>query len=488
MRYNAQKLTILINQLLDLSKIENGKYPLRATRGDLIAFIREISDAYASVALQQKITFDIQLDPCLEDQQFVDHFYFDKDIFGKVINNLLSNAFKFTPPGGIIKLYACLLQSAGINTFLEIVVIDNGPGIPNEKLTFIFDRFYQAENSRRDYEGSGIGLSFVKELTSIHYGKILVKSHHQKGTVFILRFPLGMQHFKDGEVIESPSLISYPYGQMLNLRPHRQDEENDEGRLNDTKARGPLILVVEDHEDLRMYIKNILASSFRIKEARAAMEGITMARRLIPDLIISDILMPRMDGFEFCRSIKEYESTSHIPFIFLTALSDETARLKGISTKADDYLLKPFHPQELLMRVENMIETRRILRNKFTNRIIDSEAFLNPRDLVFMNKLTHIVENNISKTYFTTTDLGKEIGMSRPQLHRKMNALINQTPHKYIEFVRMNMSKELLEKDAGTVSEIAYKVGYDDPGYFSRCFRKFFGCLPSEIRKLNKQP
>lgn len=485
MRSNAQKLRILINQLLDLSKIESGNYPVKAAKGNLPAFLQGITMSYASQAEQQNIKLKINLDPLIESQDFRDQFYFDRDIFEKVVNNLLSNAFKFTPPDGKIELCACLMQEKGKNSFLEIAIKDSGPGIPEQKLSYIFDRFYQAgEDSKRDYEGSGIGLAFVKELTSLHHGQVFAKSQLQRGTVFVLHFPLGIEHFKEGEIVEESNLPSYPSLEMDKSVPTWFF--STESNAYESNPDCPLILVVEDHSEVRLYIKEILQFRFRVKEAKGAKEGIKLAEKLIPDLIISDVMMPGMNGFDFCKFIKNSELTSHIPLIFLTARGDEKARMRGLKTKADDYLLKPFNPQELLIRVDNLIENRRMLREKFNSKstLKTIDITVSSRDQVLMQKLINAVEKSIHKTDFSIGDLGKEVAMSRSQLHRKLKALINQTPNELIQSFRLNRAKELLEKDAGTIAEIAYMVGYDDPGYFSRCFRKYFGKLPSEIRKI----
>ena len=485
MRSNAQKLKVLINQLLDLSKIESRNYPVKAAKGNLAAFLKGITMSFASQAEQQRITLELNIDPFLESNEFREQFYFDRDIFEKIINNLLSNAFKFTPVHGMIELCVCLLQEKGKNSFLEIAVKDTGPGIPEQKLPYIFDRFYQAgEDSKRDYEGSGIGLAFVKELTKLHYGEVLAKSQPDKGTIFVLRFPLGNDHFKKDEIIGQQS--SNDLKSLSTTKTFPALLFSAQTHPNDSNHGLPLVLVVEDHSEVRFYVREVLQSRFRVKEASNAKEGIKQAETLIPDLIISDVMMPEMNGFAFCKIIKSNELTSHIPLIILTARGDERARLQGFENRVDDYLLKPFSPVELLMRVENLIENRRLLREKFNSKttIKTSDIIVSSRDQVLMEKLISAVERNIDKIGFSLDDLGKEAGMSRTQLHRKMNALINQTPNQFIRSVRMNRAKELIEKDAGTIAEIAYMVGYDDPGYFSRCFRKFFDKLPSEVRKI----
>lgn len=487
MHSNTQKLKILINQLLDLSKIESGSYPLKASRGNLTSFLKALTVSFASQAEQKNIKLELKLDPFLKTRKFRDQFYFDRDIFEKIIINLLSNAFKFTPEHGKIEIRACILQENGNKSILEIRIKDNGPGISEQKLPYIFDRFFQADEVLiRDYEGSGIGLAFVKELTTLHYGHILAKSEPSRGTVFILQFPVGMAHFKDGEIIDEDNKASFQSNKVRKTFPSLL--LTTESNINESNSDWPVVLVVDDHKEMRWYLNEILQSRFRVVEAKGAVEGVKLAQKLIPELIISDVMMPEMNGYEFCEIIKNNDLTSHIPLIFLTARGDEKDRLKGLEIKADDYLLKPFNPNELLIRVENLIENRRMLREKFNNKTIlkTSDIVVSSRDQVLMQKLINAVEANVHKAEFSIGELGKEVGMSRSQLHRKMNALINQTPNNFIQSARMNKAKEMLEKDAGTIAEIAFMVGYDDPGYFSKSFRRFFGMLPSEIRKINK--
>ncbi len=484
MHHNAEKLLNLVNQLLELSKLEGGNYQVRASTGDLKGFLKGLFMSFASKAEQKNIKLDFEFDPLIEGKPFKELFYFDRDILEKIINNLLSNAFKFTPENGRIDLRVCIKTVSGEGNMLEISLRDSGVGIPEEKLPFIFDRFYQADSSsKRDYEGSGIGLAFVKELVKVHQGQIFAKSQPGKGTIFVLRLPMGKDHFLTDQIISQPEINTGKENGLA--KPPVQEPLVDLwDQNNHTDPAQPLVLIVEDHEDVRHYISQSLQENYRVEEAPNAKEGLKLAEQLIPDLIISDIMMPGMDGFEFCSILKADIKTSHIPVILLTALAEDKNRLHGLETGADDYLAKPFNPRELYVRVNNLVESRRKLREKFsTNAIIKpGEISVTSRDQAFMKKLIKVVEENISNEKYSIEDLSRDVGMSQSQLHRKLKALVNQTTNHFVRSIKMHRAKELLERDAGTIAEVAYMVGYDDPGYFTKSFKAFFGILPSEVK------
>jgi two-component system, sensor histidine kinase ChiS len=481
---NAEKLLTLINQLLELSKLESGNYQLKAAKGDFIPLMKSLVMSFASRAEQKNIKLEFNFDPQLRKPEFTDHFYFDHDIIEKIVNNLLSNAFKFTPENGHVKVEACLNRLKDKGQVVEIIFRDSGIGIPAEKLPFIFDRFYQVDaSSKRDYDGSGIGLALVKDLVTQHKGSIIANSRPGKGTTFSLRLPFGKEHYSSDQIASKPSVeVKKENGNGI-AKALLKEQGWHLSPANGTN--GPLVLVVEDHADVRHFIAENLLAHFRVQEAENALEGQRLALELIPDLIISDVMMPGMDGFEFCEKLKTDERTSHIPVILLTALAEGPDRMHGLETGADSYLTKPFNPKELLIRATNLVENRRLMREKFsTNAIIKpGEITVTSRDRAFMEKLMSIMEKNMDNEKFSVEDLASDAGMSQSQLHRKLKALINQTANHFIRSVRMHRAKELLEKDAGNIAEIAYMVGYDDPGYFTKSFKAFFGILPSEIRK-----
>jgi two-component system, sensor histidine kinase ChiS len=485
MHTNAARLLTLVNQLLELSKLESGNYQVKAATGDFISLMKSLVMSFASRAEQKNIKLEFNFDPQLRKPEFTDNFYFSHDIIEKTVNNLLSNAFKFTPENGQIRVEACLNRIKDKGRVVEIIFKDSGIGIPAEKLPFIFDRFYQVDaSSKRDYDGSGIGLALVKDLVDQHKGSIIAKSRPGKGTTFSLRLPFGREHYSPDQIVSRPTdEVKKENG---NGKPNALQVTEDDWQLSAANGtNGPLLLVVEDHADVRHFIAENLVEHFRVQEAENALEGQRLALDMIPDLIISDVMMPGMDGFEFCEKLKTDERTSHIPVILLTARAEDPDRMHGLETGADDYLTKPFNPRELLIRATNLVENRRLMREKFsTNAIIKpGEITVTSRDRAFMEKLMGIMEKNMDNEKFSVEDLASEAGMSQSQLHRKLKALINQTANHFIRSARMHRANELLEKDAGTIAEVAYMVGYEDPGYFTKSYKAFFGQLPSEVRK-----
>lgn len=485
MHANVLKLVNLVNQLLELSRLESGNYQVKVSRGDLIAFLKGIVMSFASKAEQKNINLNFDFDPKIEGQSFREQFYFDRDILEKIITNLLSNAFKFTPDGGEVSMKACLRPRKGKGGALEICLQDTGIGIPEEKLPYIFDRFFQVDSfPNRGYEGSGIGLAFVKELTRVHFGKIIARSVPDKGSTFVLRLPIGREHFEEHQIFSEPAQEPKPaFKRHLPFQPlFNQEGQSPPARQ---ESNHTIILLVEDHEDVRHYIRQSLQEDYRVEEATNALDGQKLALDMIPDLIICDIMMPGVDGLEFCKTLKNDIKTSHIPIILLTALSEEEVRIRGLEFGADDYLTKPFNPKELQARVNNLIENRQMLREKFSSNTIlkPGEISVTPRDQIFMKNLIKVVEDNIANEKYSIEDLSRDIGMSQSQLHRKLKALVNQTTSHFVRSLKMHRAKELLEKDAGTIAEIAYMVGYDDPGYFSKSYKAFFSQLPSEVRK-----
>lgn len=485
MHSNTDKLLNLVNQLLDLSKLENGQYTLEVARGDVNNFLHGCVMMFTSMAEQKNISLLFVEDPSVNELQLSENFYFDRDALQKIMNNLLSNAIKFTPEEGKITITVALYEWKFNEKAFEITVSDTGIGIHKDKLPFIYDRFYQVDSSpNRVYEGSGIGLAYVKELVDAHKGTISVESKPDEGTSFRVRFPLGIEYFKNSQVVISDR---YEPIEVNGYIPTvKNNIQNKPGIFPIISLKDkPILLVVEDHDEVRQYIMDCMKDSFTILEAANALRGIQIANETIPDLIISDVMMPGMDGFEFCNKIKSSEKTSHIPIILLTARAAEDDKIYGLDAGADDYLAKPFNTKELLARAKNLIENRRLLREKFGDNTIikPSEISVSSRDQVFMEKLLHVVEANMDNEKFGVEDLSGAVAMSQSQLHRKLKAIINQSANHFIRMVRMNRAKELLEKDAGNISEVAYKVGYEDPGYFSKTYKSFFGQLPSEVKK-----
>jgi signal transduction histidine kinase/ligand-binding sensor domain-containing protein/DNA-binding response OmpR family regulator len=485
MHSNTDRLLNLVNQLLDLSKLENGQYTLEVARGDVKGFLSGCVMMFSSMAEHKNISLLFVEDASVNEYKLHENFYFDRDAIQKIINNLLSNAIKFTPEGGTITVTIALHVWKFEEKAFEVTVSDTGIGIHEDKLPFIYDRFYQIDSSlNRLYEGSGIGLAYVKELVDAHKGKISVESKPGEGTSFRVRFPLGLEYYKNSQVI---ILDKYEPIELNGFMPNIEYNFQKKPHILPVISLKdkPIVLVVEDHSEVRQYIMGCLKDSFTMLEADNAFRGIQIANETIPDLIISDVMMPGMDGFEFCNKIKSAEKTSHIPIILLTARAAEDDKIYGLDAGADDYLSKPFNTKELLARAKNLIENRRLLRERFSNNSIikPSEISVSSRDKLFIEKLLKVVESNMDNEKFGVEDLSAAVAMSQSQLHRKLKAIINQPANHFIRMVRMNRAKELLEKDAGNISEVAYKVGYEDPGYFSKTYKAFFGQLPSEVKK-----
>ena len=490
---NAVRLKNLISQLLNLSRLEAGKLKLKASKTDIVKMIGLYMQSFESLAKQNDINLKFQAD---RDKLFV---YVDKNKMEQIMNNLLSNAFKFTDRGGEIIVYVTypVISKEGKES-VSIKITDNGRGIPYEHQEHIFDRFYQADDSGLyTHEGTGIGLAICKELVELHHGTIQVQSEPGKYTAFIILLPTGKEHLEvdelaDSEEIpdetaETETLYETEWVDTSVLTRAGQNRENDK---KEQVADLPVILIVEDNSEMRAYIRDYFKNNYHIVEASDGKEGLEEARDVIPDIIVSDVMMPNMDGIEFCRKVKSDERTSHIPVILLTAKASKESRIESLETGADDFITKPFDGTELQVRVNNLIRQRKKLRELISKRMQKSILSV-PEDMEitgitsmdeqFLQKLFKMVSVHYSNAAFNVESCCRESGMSRTQLHRKIKALTGQTAGEFIRVYRLNRAAELLKKKSGTVAEIAYDVGFSSPSYFSECFRKQFGKLPSEI-------
>lgn len=482
MERNARRLLQLINQLLDLSRLEAGAMTLRAARTDIVAFVRRTVAAFTSYADHKGVALTLNGAAIagMEGHPAISVF-FDHNKIEKVLSNLLSNALKFTPRGGHVDV-----SISGNETAVEIVVSDTGHGIPDASLPYVFDRFYQVEDAMHSiYEGTGIGLALVKELVELHHGHVSVRSEYGKGTAFSVQLPMGSGHLDEGEIVEVDVGAS-PQG-MVVMEPDSPavDVTSPASSPDDTT-----ILIVEDNADLRDLIKEQLTGDYAVIEAANGNDGLRLAELHLPDLIVSDIMMPGMDGYALCSAAKSGEKTNHIPVILLTARAAVENKLEGLEIGADDYLTKPFNPEELKLRVRNLIRGRRQLREKFR-----SEMLLRPADVtvpsthkIFLEKVTASIEKHLASEDFSVEMLAEEVGMSRAQLHRKLKALTNKAPNELIRSFRLQRAAELIRQDAGTLAEIAYQVGFGSQAYFTRCFVEEFGVTPSEFRRGSGKP
>jgi signal transduction histidine kinase/ligand-binding sensor domain-containing protein/AraC-like DNA-binding protein len=482
---NAYKLIELVNELLDISKLESGNMKLQTVPQNIIPLLKAMVLSFSSYAERKQITLQFNYDV---DEIIV---YLDKDKFEKIINNILSNAFKFTPNGGKVEVSARpkhfsfphLVKGDSI----EIIIADTGIGILKEKLSKIFDRFYQVDSSHtREQEGTGIGLALTKELIDLHKGTINVESEEGRGTTVTVNILLGTEHLKPDEIIEQiekqehykPKSLEH----TIQVEGIGEDHKIIYREIEDDSL--PLLLIVEDNADVRKYIKDNLDSEFRIIEAKDGDDGWNKSVENIPDLIVSDVMMPKMDGFKFCEKLKIDERTSHIPVILLTAKAAKQDKLDGYELGADEYILKPFETDELKARIKNLIQQRERIHQHFKEHgLIELNlAKITATDKKFLKSVYESIINNISDSNFSIEHLAEKINISRSVLQRKVVSLTGEKPGELIRRVRINKAAELIKKRFGNLSEIALEVGFNNPAYFSEVFKKQFGVTPSQYQ------
>ena len=460
---NADRLLKLINQLLDLSKLEAGKMELNNTPAELIYLVRRNVIIFQSLAEQKMIKLSF------EAAWGTIWLSFDHDKLEGILYNLLSNAIKFTEPGGSI---AVELKYSGEK--FALLVTDTGIGIPANNMPYIFDRFYQVDASdTRSQEGTGIGLAITKELTELMGGRLIVHSIPGEGTTVQVTLPMHRVAAPYPEYPEDNTAA-------INLIPEAEiDRETTD---NDGQ---PLVLVIEDNFELRRFICSILTDSYQVIEAANGEEGLALGLERIPDLVITDLMMPMMNGYQVCSGLKTNEKTSHVPVVILTAKADTDSRIAGLETRADAYLSKPFDQRELLVIIDNLIILRRQLHSKYKqgNIWLANTGSIPSMEQVFLEKIKRSVEAHLDDEQYSVDQLGDEIGLSRTQLHRKLKGLTGQGPGELIRSVRLQRAYELLKKKTGTIAEIGYMVGFGNPNNFSTSFSKYFGFAPSEVDK-----
>jgi DNA-binding response OmpR family regulator len=398
--------------------------------------------------------------------------YFDKDKLEKIMFNLLSNAFKFTPGDGQVSV-SLRIDAENINgpdSTLSIKIDDTGIGIAEDKIEKIFTRFFQVDSTGQVEKGTGIGLSLVSEFVKLHGGEIFVKSEIGKGSCFTVVLP----------VIKSELLVDMvePFEEEIRLDSFSHSKTDEKPILYER----PSILIAEDNDDLRFYLKDNLSSQYQIYEAANGEDALKMIMKIVPDLIISDIMMPVMDGMELCKRVKSDRAVCHIPFILLTAKSSENQQLEGIEIGADDYIVKPFNFQILDAKIANIISLRKNMRQLFNNKlhIEPHDITVTSLDEQFMRKVLELVEKNISSTEYTIELMSRDLGMSRTLLYKKILALTGKPPLEFLRSLRLKRAAVLLSKSQMNVSEIAFQVGFNDPKYFSKHFKNEFGVLPSK--------
>jgi len=491
---NAHRLQTLINQLLSLSKLESGTMKLKARPENIVKVTHTLLDSFHSLAVEHGIKTEFVSDA----EEY--NVYIDNLKFEKIVNNLLSNALKFTEEGGKIKVSVTPINAPWgeeiPRTGVQIKFCDTGIGIRKEKLQHVFDRFYQVDEIQmKTYLGTGIGLALTKELVELHHGEISVDSEPGMGTTFTVFLPFGSDHLAKDEIYDTATAVDEADDQMLEdkeiflLSATINPKTIDEKSLAECTL--PLLLIVDDNADMRVYIKSYLDETYHVLEASNGKEGAEMAIRYLPDLIVSDLMMPFVDGNEMTNQLKNDERTSHIPIILLTAKASAASKLEGLESGADDFLIKPFDAEELLVRIKNLIETRQKLReilsrhigDNIQTRIIRETAgkAMSKLDEQFLEKIKSIIEEHMSNPEFSVEMLTKELAMSRSQLHRKIKSLIDISASDFIRDIRLMKAAELLRKGELNITQISYEIGISSLSYFSKAFKEKYGVSPSEF-------
>lgn len=463
---NGEQLLQQINQLLDLSKLDSKTLKVDYTQTDVVPYLSYLTESFSSISQSKNINllFESEVSSLLMD--------IDESKLQMILNNLLSNALKFTAEGGEVKLLLRKTERSE-SSWLKLEVIDNGIGIAAHELPQVFDRYFQSDSISKG--GSGIGLALTKELVELLEGSISVVSEKAKGTTFAIYLPIK----NEAPLTASISSKNQPTreNQTQPIALPKAEEENNVH---------PTLLVIEDNQDVSLYIERLLKNDYQLEFAKDGKEGVEKATESIPDIIISDVMMPEMDGIELCKILKQDERTSHVPIILLTAKATEADRLTGLDAGADAYLVKPFNQEELFVRLKRLHELRQVLQSRYSNFKDEAKLPSPPKPLgiedAFLKRLSSAVEEKLEDVDFGVPQLCRIAGMSNTQLNRKLKALTGGTPSRFIRNVRLKKAKLLLENSQMNISEVAYKVGFNDPNYFTRLFSEAFGQPPSKFR------
>jgi signal transduction histidine kinase/DNA-binding response OmpR family regulator len=475
MHRNANQLHQLINQLLDFRKMESGNLKLNLKRGDLVSFVAGTVSSFVKFAEEKEIELKFN---ALKKEIITN---FDEDKIAKIMNNLLSNALKFTGKGGKVIVNISLVfdsedqeipNETDERRMIEITVKDTGIGIEQSNIEKIFNRFFQVDQDTAQ-SGTGIGLALTKELVKLHNGKIFVKSKPGKSSKFTVQLP-----YEDLKHVS-------PSGETASVEIQGTDSSEasaEEHAMELSTVGQKIMLIVDDNADVRYFIRSHFSSGYHILEANNGLEGWNAALKTIPNIIISDVMMPDMDGFEFCRRIRKDERTSHIPILLLTALGSREHEIEGLSLGADDYITKPFDLVILQTKIENILSVRQSLKQKYAGEMLlqPKNVMLSSPDERFLQKAIDVIENNISDPDLDIDRFAVEIGVSRMQLYRKLNALTEMTVKEFIRNIRLKRAAQLLVQRKMNVSEVAYAVGFRDLSHFRKCFRQEFNMSASE--------
>lgn len=468
MHKNALRLIKLINQLLDFRKIETGTLQLRLEHKNIIQSIQDTFDSFKDWAQRAHIHYSLESN--VEQLQML----YDEDKLEKIISNLLSNAFKYVSENGTIKVSVALqLTNDESRAILSICVQDDGEGIPEDKLAFIFNRFYEGNPAK--IPGSGIGLALAKELVELHKGQITVTSRVNEGTTFEVKLPTEVEPALPLVLPEKVKLIDQNYDDATN----EQLYVTAQGSVDTL----PILLIVDDNEDIRNYISKRFGNLYHIEIAENGKVGIEKAIEIVPDIIISDIMMPELDGFELCKQLKSDERTSHIPIILVTARSGDEAQLKGLTIGADDYITKPFKLDILQLKIKNILFTRRKLKEQFAKNphYVPDTSQVSTADEAFLKKAVAVIEENLDNSEFDVESFSEYFNMSRRNVLRKLKGITGLSINEFIKNIRLKEAYRLLMQGELNVAEVAYSVGFSDQKYFSKCFKEHFGKSPSEV-------
>lgn len=471
---NTRILIQLVGEILDFRKVQNNKAELHLNRFYLQHELTTWTEDFRTVAARRGITIRVDVSGVEDDAVLIA----DRDKMEHMYFNIMSNALKYTPDGGCIT--TTLLHH---DHFYTLRIADTGKGIPTEELPHLFERFYQAKGA---IGGTGIGLSLVKAYIDMHRGSVHAESVEGKGTTFVIELPDSQPGYDPAK--DAPAATQAEKGLVddnyIATDTNAQEAAERITNAEDFDAERPLVLIIDDNNGMRAYLRSILQDKYNVSEATNGEQGLEKARREVPKLVVCDVMMPVMDGLEFTKRLKEDTATSHIPVVLLTARSLSEQRKEGYDTGADSYITKPFSGQVLLSRIENLMRSRIMLRSVFAGdkQETEEEEKLNEADKTFVGRLRTAIQENLGDSDFSVERLGEEIGLSRVQLYRKVKALTGQTPVELLRKARLTKARQLLEKTEKSVSEIAYEVGFTSPSYFNKCFKDEFDINPSSLR------
>lgn len=477
---NSQRLLSLVNQLLDFRKSLHQNMKLKVINTNLVEVVESNIEAFAYMANEKNIRVEFKTsEPRLNG-------WFDLEKLDIILFNILSNAFKYTPAFGIVDIEVNIASpNKNLNTqHIELSITNTGKGIPKQLQEKVFERFYQVVDKSditKFNTGTGIGLSLVKDLVELHHGKISLKSEPGKFTTFTIYLPYSKEDYSGDEIFDFKRDADRRTRELIKTI----EPKDDESIFEKTNLHTETILIVEDNTELREYLAGFLSKSYKVYSAIDGIDGLERCLDNNPDLIVSDVMMENMDGFNFCRKIKSTPEVSHIPVILMTALANVENKLEGYKTGADDYITKPFEPELLKLRIRNVLDNRRKIKEEFiqNDAITANELTISKIDEEFLNKVIDLVNDNLDNASFDIDSFSKQLGMSTSQLYRKIKAITGISPNEFIRTYRLRKAEKMISETNLTISEIAYKVGFNDSLYFSKCFKKQFGISPSKFRK-----